>query len=121
MTSDAQSALRRMIESYSKVTRFCLICNYVSRIIEPIASRCAKFRFKPLELCSMTSRLELIAEAEGIMVQENVISKILESAAGDMRMAINLLQSATQLNGKTNLTPEQIEELAGVRYSFVKL
>ena len=62
---DAQSALRRTMEVYSKVTRFIIICNYVSRIIEPLASRCAKFRFKPMHGDVIHSRIEHICTGRG--------------------------------------------------------
>lgn len=112
MTIDAQSALRRMIESYSKVTRFCLICNYVSRIIEPIASRCAKFRFKPLASTTMSSRLDYICTQEAIKADEKLITTILSHAQGDMRRAVNLLQSGHQLNG-SNVTSSTISDISG--------
>lgn len=82
MTPEAQSALRRVIENYSKVTRFCLVCNYVTRVIEPLASRCAKFRFKPLPPLAMKSRILEIAAAEGVQVQDDVADELLVASEG---------------------------------------
>jgi len=73
MTQDAQSALRRTMETYSRITRFCLICNYVTRIIEPLASRCAKFRFKALDSVNTRQRIEFIAEQEHVQMEEGVV------------------------------------------------
>lgn len=64
MTSDAQAALRRIIENYSRTTRFCLICNHINKIIPAIQSRCTKFRFGPLKESQLRARLEYIAEQE---------------------------------------------------------
>lgn len=99
MTSEAQSALRRIMEAYSKVTRFCLICNYVTRIIEPLASRCAKFRFKSLSVDSMTNRLNFIAQSEGVKLAEGALATLMTASGGDMRKAVTFLQSSHQLAG----------------------
>ncbi len=115
MTKDAQSALRRTMEQYTKVTRFAIICNYVSRIIEPITSRCAKFRFQSLNSSSMTGRLRSIALAEQIHIEDDTLSKLVELSDGDMRRSITLLQSAQKLRGaKNQLRPEDVMEVAGV-------
>lgn len=114
MTKDAQSALRRTMEAFSNVTRFCLVCNYVSRIIEPLASRCAKFRFAPLDTSAMRGRLDMIANAENLQYSDDVYDKILECSKGDMRRAVNLLQSCHNFYGSNNhVTPDALFEISG--------
>ncbi|KAF2217422.1 hypothetical protein CERZMDRAFT_31527 [Cercospora zeae-maydis SCOH1-5] len=101
MTQDAQSALRRTMETYSKITRFCLVCNYVTRIIDPLASRCSKFRFKSLDESNAGKRIEDIARLEGVQLEEGVVETLLRCSEGDLRKAITFLQSAARLVGAT--------------------
>jgi replication factor C subunit 2/4 len=92
MTVEAQSALRTVMESSSNVTRFCFICNYINQIIEPIASRCMKFRFKSIGKQVMTAKLSDIAKKEAFDIPDSVMEKIVELAKGDVRNGIILLQ-----------------------------
>ncbi|XP_067669616.1 replication factor C subunit 4-like [Haliotis asinina] len=114
MTAAAQAALRRTMEKESRTTRFCLICNYVSRIIEPITSRCAKFRFKPLSEEILTKRLKLICEKENVNCDEKAIKALMETSEGDLRKAITYLQSSSRLKGEEAITEEVVWEIAGV-------
>ena len=127
MTNDAQSALRRTMETYSKVTRFCLVCNYVSRIIEPLASRCAKFRFKPLDKKCALDRLQMIARQEKMPARScspEVLDKVYEVSGGDLRRAITYLQTLDRLipssadsndmQVDSNDVVSVVEEIAGV-------
>ncbi|KAH3759848.1 Replication factor C subunit 2 [Pelomyxa schiedti] len=113
MTVDAQNALRRTMEIYAKGTRFCLICNYVSRITDPLASRCAKFRFKPLGTDSTVTRLETICAKEGVKYGTDVLLAIHEVSNGDLRKAINFLQSLASSCG-SDITPNIVRQIAGV-------
>ena len=119
MTEAAQAALRRTIEDYSRVTRFCLICNYVSRIIEPISSRCAKFRFKPVPSAPLLERLEYIAKQEKITLGEGTLDALFDSSGGDMRKALTYMQGSSQLvnSGKVDVSvviePDHVYQLAG--------
>ncbi|KAJ5555623.1 ATPase AAA-type core [Penicillium sp. DV-2018c] len=101
MTQDAQSALRRTMETYSRITRFCLVCNYVTRIIEPLASRCSKFRFKMLDNSAAGSRIAHIAAEEGLRLEDGVVDTLIRCGEGDLRRAITYLQSAARLVGAT--------------------
>ncbi|KAF2144586.1 uncharacterized protein K452DRAFT_316556 [Aplosporella prunicola CBS 121167] len=101
MTQDAQSALRRTMETYSRITRFCLVCNYVTRIIDPLASRCSKFRFKSLDVASAGARLADIAALEGVRLADGAVDALVRVSDGDLRKAITFLQSAARLVGAT--------------------
>ena len=87
------------METHSHVTRFCFICNYVSRIIEPLASRCAKFRFKPLHEGIMEKRVQRICEAESVALAPGALAALGAVSHGDLRRAITTLQSAFTLAG----------------------
>jgi len=94
MTGAAQTALRRIMETSSRTSRFILICNYSSKIIEPIQSRCAIFRFSKLDESSMVDHLKKIAQKEELQLIEEAAQKIVEYSEGDLRHAINALQTA---------------------------
>lgn len=110
MTQDAQSALRRTMETYSKITRFCLICNYVTRIIDPLASRCSKFRFKSLDQGNARKRVEEIAEKEGVKMEDGAAETLIRCSEGDLRKAITFLQSAARLVGAVGISEQEDED-----------
>lgn len=119
MTHAAQAALRRTMEKETRTTRFCLVCNYVSRIIEPITSRCTKFRFTPLGHEKIVERLRFICGEEKLKIDDNALDKIVETSAGDMRKAITTLQSCYRLKSSiedTNvtITLKDILEMSGI-------
>lgn len=94
MTADAQTALRRIIEDTSQTTRFIIICNYLSQIIEPIQSRCVIFKFRRLSKEDVSDYLKFICKNEGVKFEEKAFSTIYESTLGDLRHSINILQAA---------------------------
>jgi replication factor C small subunit len=111
MTSDGQTALRRIMEENSQQTRFILVCNYSSGIIEPLQSRCVIFRFQRLDEASVTEHLKAIAKKEKVrFASEAVLAAIYEGTQGDLRQAINLLQAAS-MSGE--VTVESVRSVTG--------
>jgi replication factor C small subunit len=121
LTSDAQAALRRTMENYAQTCRFILSCNYSSRIIDPIQSRCAIYRFRPLDDAAVAEEVDRIAKREGLHVEKGAMHAILFIAQGDMRKAINALQGAAILSNEisakklyeitAHARPDEIEDL----------
>lgn len=100
MTADAQQALRRTMERYTNTCRFILCCNYSGKIIEPIQSRCAIFRFKPLKVEDVSEYLAFIGKKESFELSKEGVDAIIELSEGDMRRAINITQSSASLTNK---------------------
>lgn len=111
MTTEAQTALRRIIEDSSRTTRFIFICNYLSHIIEPIQSRCVIFRFSKVSEDEVIEYLKNICDIEGVKVEEKALRKIHEHTNGDLRYSINILQAAS-VNGK--ITVQHVQNAIGI-------
>ncbi|HOB07538.1 MAG: replication factor C small subunit [Methanoculleus sp.] len=121
LTTDAQAALRRTMETYARTCRFILSCNYSSKIIDPIQSRCAIYRFRPLDREAVIEEIRRIAAAEGLTLTEGALDAIVYVAAGDMRKAINALQGAAIISPEIDekmiyaitatARPDEIDEL----------
>ena len=103
LTKEAQQALRRTMENYTNTCRFILSCNYSSRIIDPIQSRCVIFRFKLLEKRDIEKVMRTIAEREKLNIDDNVYEVIYELSEGDCRRAINVLQTSASISSNINL------------------
>jgi replication factor C subunit 3/5 len=119
MTKDAQAALRRMIEKYSKTTRFCFICNYATNIIPAIQSRCTKFKFKHVPLEDSLQKIKDICQNEKFIIDEDVLKELIIICEGDMRKTINLLQNfylmdSSHENGSAKLTVTNVYNKLGV-------
>ncbi|MFH1286051.1 MAG: replication factor C small subunit [Candidatus Micrarchaeota archaeon] len=110
LTNDAQQALRRTMEMYAGATRFILSCNYSSKIIEPIQSRCVVFRFRPLSDAEVEETLKQIAKKENVELSDDAVKAIIYISEGDMRNALNALQGAAVFNKK--ITGEDIYKVA---------
>lgn len=112
LTKEAQQALRRTMENYTQTCRFILSCNYGSKIIEPIQSRCAVFRFKPLSGEEIFTVAETISAQEGLTLSPEAKKALVEVADGDGRRLANILQSCSVMN--KNINPELIYSMASV-------
>jgi len=114
LTNDAQSALRRTMERYSAICRFIISCNYSSKIIEPIQSRCAVFRFRQLKMEDVKKYLQQIAKVEKLEVAEDALDALVHVANGDMRKAVNSLQVAASLSEK--ITVDAVYQTTGTAH-----
>jgi len=114
LTKEAQQALRRTMESFTGTCRFVMSCNYSSKIIDPIQSRCAVFRFKLLEKKDIEKIIKIIAEKESLQIDEPATESLYEGSEGDCRRVINLLQASS------SITPTITQDLINTLISSAK-
>ncbi|HLD89356.1 MAG TPA: replication factor C small subunit [Candidatus Nanoarchaeia archaeon] len=112
LTKEAQQALRRTMENFTQTTRFILSCNYSSKIIEPIQSRCAIFRFKPLDRKDIFEIIEGIAKKENLKISEKAKEALYETSNGDCRKLENILQSCAALSSE--ISEDNVYSLSSV-------
>jgi replication factor C small subunit len=113
MTSEAQTALRRIIEDSARTTRFIIICNYLSQIIEPIQSRCVVFRFTRLPREDVVDYLKMICEKEKVKFEEKALAQIFDATGGDMRHSINIMQAAAGMGSVSSANVSAAMGLSG--------
>ncbi len=111
MTADAQQALRRTMEKYTKNCRMILICNYSNKIIPPIQSRCVVFRFSSLSKDDIKERVKYVAKIEKLTLTANGLSALVDVSRGDLRRSINYLQSCGTIS--TNIDQDIVFRVAG--------
>ena len=114
LTPEAQAALRRTMEMYSSTTRFVFSCNYSSQIILPIQSRTVVMRFRPIKPEEMKKRIRIITQAENFEINDDAMEAITDIAEGDMRKALNILQT---IKSSGDLTASKIYEISGMANS----
>ena len=113
MTIDAQFALRRVIENCSNNTRFCIICNYLTKIIPGIQSRCAVLKFSPIQFDDHYKYINNIIDLEKINISDDCINNIIKISEGDMRKSINILQSLFLINSTNIIITKDLYKMVG--------
>ncbi|CCW69498.1 unnamed protein product [Phytomonas sp. Hart1] len=111
MSHDAQAALRRIIEKYTRNARFCILCNHINRIIPALQSRCTRFRFAPVSKAAMLPRLRQVVEGEGVAYTTEGLAAAFQLSQGDLRRCLNTLQSAALAAGE--ITAEAVYRATG--------
>lgn len=102
LTKEAQQALRRTMENYAQTARFVLSCNYVSKIIDPIQSRCVVFKFKPLEKEDIKEIMDMVISTEGLQAEGDILDSLWKVSEGDCRRLQNVLQSCAAVSKTLN-------------------
>ena len=118
MTDEAQDALRVIIEQYSNVTRFCFICNYISKITSAIKSRCCTIFFRRLSDECMLKRLRFISEKEDMDIKDSVYNDIIDVSGGDMRKALIILQNVKHLYNFNKIINKDMKDMTYHELNF---